>query len=64
VRARARLAAFHEAGFILLGRELNRVIAFGQSQLDPDSIDPATFGLLEADLYMPASRSTKVECLS
>jgi hypothetical protein len=34
-----------------LERELNRVIAYGQFQLDPQSVDPASFGNLEADLY-------------
>jgi hypothetical protein len=41
-----------------LGRELDRVIAYGQFQLDPQSIDPASFGGLEADLYPLATRDS------
>jgi hypothetical protein len=37
-----------------LAHELTRIIAFGQSQLDSRSVDPAAYGLLEADLYQRA----------
>jgi hypothetical protein len=39
-----------------LANELPRVIAYGQFQLDPNSIDPAAYGLLEAELYPLATR--------
>jgi hypothetical protein len=34
-----------------LRQELDRIIAYGEFQFDPKSVDPGTFGVLEADLY-------------
>ena len=39
------------AGTLGLDRELGRIIAYGQFQMDPGSVEPGTFGNLEADLY-------------
>jgi len=44
-----------------LAHELTRIIAFGQSQLDPRSVDPAAYGLLEADLYQRVHSRVRVD---